>query len=177
MATSVHSLGILGGIGAGLQGMFGGEVTQVTNIISEGRHAAFSRMIVEAQQRGAAGLTGVSNELRHLKGNIEFLSVASALHREDHTGEALAFSSSSNGQELYCLMDSAYVPRKFVFGNVAYSIGVGGGILGGVEEPGAGGDSRVQRRVQCHAPSSPCSASSMTRARPGRTRWSGSRRA
>jgi uncharacterized protein YbjQ (UPF0145 family) len=78
-------------------------------------------------------LTGVTNELRHLKGNIEFLSVASSLHREDHAGETLAFSSSSNGQELYCLLDCGYAPRKFVFGNVAYSIGVGGGILGGLK--------------------------------------------
>jgi uncharacterized protein YbjQ (UPF0145 family) len=133
IGNSVHSLGILGNIGAGLQGIFGGEVTQVTNIISEGRHAAFSRLISEAQQHGAAGLTGVTNELRHLRGNIEFLSVASSLHRDEHAGEQLAFSSSSDGQELYCLLDCGYVPRKFVFGNVAYSIGVGGGLLGGLK--------------------------------------------
>ena len=133
IGNSVHSLGVLGGIGAGLQGIFGGEVTQVTNIISEGRHASFTRMIAEAQQRGAVGLTAVTNELTHLKGNIEFLSVASSLHHDDHTGGQLAFSSSSNGQELYCLMDAGYTPCKFVFGNVAYSIGVGGGILGGLK--------------------------------------------
>jgi len=133
IGNSVHSLGIIGNIGAGLQGIFGGEVTQVTNIIGEGRHAAFNRLISEAQQRGAAGLTGVTNELRHLKGNIEFLSVASSLHRDEHVGEQLAFSSSSDGQELYCLLDCGYVPRKFVFGNVAYSIGLGGGILGGLK--------------------------------------------
>src|SRR5581483_1931984 len=120
IGNSVHSLGIIGGLGAGLQGIFGGEVTQVTNIINEGRHAAFNRLVAEAQQGGAAGLTGVTNELRHLKGNIEFLSVASSLHREDHAGETLAFSSSSNGQELYCLLDCGYTARKFVFGNVGY---------------------------------------------------------
>ncbi|HWD17804.1 MAG TPA: heavy metal-binding domain-containing protein [Verrucomicrobiae bacterium] len=133
IGNSVHSLGILGGIGAGFQGLFGGEVTQVTNIINEGRHAAFQRMIAESAQRGAVGLTGVTNELRHLKGNIEFLSVASALHRVDEAAGPLAFSSSANGQELYSLMDSGYQPRKFVFGNVAYSIGVSGGILGGLK--------------------------------------------
>jgi len=133
IGNSVHSLGIIGNIGAGLQGIFGGEVTQVTNIISEGRHAAFNRLIAEAQQHGAAGLTGVTNELRHFKGNIEFLSVASSLHRDEHAGDQLAFSTASDGQGLYSILDSGYVPRKFVFGNVAYSIGVGGGILGGLK--------------------------------------------
>ena len=133
IGNSVHSLGILGGIGAGIQGIFGGEVTQVTNIINEGRHAAFSRMVAEAQQRAAAGLTGVTSDLRHFRGNIEFLSVGSAIHRDENPVGQLAFSSSSNGQELYSLMDCGYVPRKFVFGNVAYSIGVGGGILGGLK--------------------------------------------
>ena len=133
IGNSVHSLGIIGGIGAGLQGIFGGEVTQLTGIIHEGRQAAFNRLIAEAQQMRAAGLTGVTNELTHLKGNIEFLSVASSLHHDEHAGEQLAFSSSGDGQELYCLMDAGYTPRKFVFGNVAYSIGVGGGILGGLK--------------------------------------------
>ncbi len=33
-------------------------------------------------------------------------------------------------QELYCQLDAGFVPIQFVFGNVAYSIGVGGGIIG-----------------------------------------------
>lgn len=136
IGNSVHSLGVLGGLGATLQGAFGGEVTQVTNIIHEGRQASFERMLTEARQRGGVGITGVTSELRHFKGNIEFLSVASILHTEQEQG--LSFSSSGNGQELYCLMDAGYTPLKFVFGNVAYSIGIGGGILGGLKSLGRG---------------------------------------
>jgi uncharacterized protein YbjQ (UPF0145 family) len=131
IGNSVHSLGVLGGVGAAIQGAFGGEVTQITSIIHEGRQASFDRMIAEARQRGGIGITGVTNELKHFKGNIEFLSVASLLHADNE--QNFAFSSSGNGQELYCLMDAGYTPLKFVFGNVAYSIGIGGGILGGLK--------------------------------------------
>ena len=138
IGNSVHSLGVLGGIGATLQGAFGGEVTQVTSIIHEGRQASFERMMQEAGQRGGVGITGVTSELKHFRGNIEFLSVASCLHGSAGDSESVSFSSSGNGQELYCLIDTGYRPLKFVFGNVAYSIGVGGGILGGLKSLGRG---------------------------------------
>jgi uncharacterized protein YbjQ (UPF0145 family) len=88
IGNSVHSLGVLGGLGAALQGAFGGEVSQITNIIHEGRQASFDRMVAEARQRGGSGITGVTNELKHFKGNIEFLSVASILHAEPENGLA-----------------------------------------------------------------------------------------
>jgi len=138
IGNSVHSLGVLGGLGATLQGAFGGEVTQVTDIISEGRQASFERMLREAERHGGIGITGVTSELTHFKGNIEFLSVASSLHGPTDAPEQLGFSSSGNGQELYCLMDSGYRPLKFVFGNVAYSIGLSGGLLGGLKSLGRG---------------------------------------
>ena len=37
IGNSVYSLGFVGGIGAGLKAAFGGEVTQITQIIHEGR--------------------------------------------------------------------------------------------------------------------------------------------
>jgi uncharacterized protein YbjQ (UPF0145 family) len=43
----------------------------------------------------------------------------------------MRFSTCANGQELFCLLDAGYVPVRFVFGNVAYTIGVGRGILAG----------------------------------------------
>jgi len=138
IGNSVHSMGVLGGIGATIQGAFGGEVSQVTDIINAGRHASFERMMREAADRGGVGITGVTNELTHFKGNIEFLSVASALHGAEDVPERIGFSASGDGQELYCLMDSGYQPLKFVFGNVAYSIGLGGGLLGGLKSLGRG---------------------------------------
>lgn len=133
VGNSVYSMGFLGSLGAAGQSFFGGEVTQVTNIIHEGRQQSYMRMVHEAQQRGGLGITGVSNDLRHFQGNIEFLSVASAVHREDNQPEQLSFSTSADGQELYCQLDAGYNPLKFVFGNVAYSIGMGGGFLGSLK--------------------------------------------
>ena len=133
VGNSVYSLGFVGGIGAGLKLAFGGEVTQITQIIHEGRQQSYARMVEEVQQRGGAGITGVTSELRAFHGNIEFLSVASCVHAADQKTEKLLFSTSGDGQELYCLLDAGYSPRKFVFGNVAYSTGIGGGLLGSLK--------------------------------------------
>jgi uncharacterized protein YbjQ (UPF0145 family) len=43
------------------------------------------------------------------------------------------FTSAGDAQELFCHMDAGYEPVQHVFGNVAYSIGVGGGILGSLK--------------------------------------------
>lgn len=130
VGNSVFSLGFLGGIGSSLRTLAGGEVTQVTSIVHEGRQKALERMVQDAQRRGGVGLTGVTSELVQHAGNIEFLSIGSAVHREGATAESLEFSSSADGQELYCQIDSGFHPLKFAFGNVAYSIGIGGGIMG-----------------------------------------------
>ena len=138
IGNSVYSLGVVGGIGALGKTLAGGEVTQITEIIHEGRHQAYDRMVAEAEARGGVGITGVSNELCHLQGNIEFLSVASCVHREDERPEKIEFSTSANAQELYCQVDAGYHPRKFAFGNIAYSIGVSGGLLGTLKGLGRG---------------------------------------
>lgn len=130
IGNSVFSLGLIGSIGSGLKTLAGGEVDTLTSIIHEGREASFERMTNEAGQRGGSGITGVTSELIMQSGNVEFLSVGSCVHRDDGKPEALQFSSSADGQELYCQMDCGFHPLRFVFGNVAYSIGVGGGIGG-----------------------------------------------
>ncbi|MBV9866184.1 MAG: heavy metal-binding domain-containing protein [Abitibacteriaceae bacterium] len=173
IGNSVYSLGFLGSLGAVGQTLFGGEVTQITNVIHDGRQESYRRMVQEAQQRGGIGITGVTSDLRHFHGNIEFISVASCLHRDagplrfgnqpaeraveqgvsldralpqqwaDQTGanggqETLHFTSSADGQELYCQIDAGYRPVRFVFGNVAYSVGIGGGFMGGLKSLGRG---------------------------------------
>jgi uncharacterized protein YbjQ (UPF0145 family) len=110
--------------------MVGGEVTQVTEIIHAGRQQSYERMVREAEERKGLGITGVSSELRKFHGNVEFLSVASCVHFEETKPEKLGFSTAGDGQELYCQLDAGYTPIKFVFGNIAYSMGVGGGLLG-----------------------------------------------
>jgi uncharacterized protein YbjQ (UPF0145 family) len=138
IGNSVYALGFVGGIGAVFKAAFGGEVTQISQIIHEGRKQSYARMVEEAQQRGGVGITGVTSELRHFHGNIEFLSVASCLHAADETKPKGLFSTSGDGQELYCQLDAHYTPLQFVFGNVAYSTGVGGGLLGSLKTLGRG---------------------------------------
>src|ERR1700722_2135195 len=62
VGNSVHSLGFLGGLGAGLKGIMGGEVEQVTDIIREGRLLSHARIMQEAKDFGAHGVTGVTSE-------------------------------------------------------------------------------------------------------------------
>lgn len=130
IGNSVFSMGFLGSLAAVGRNLMGGEVSQITNIIHEGRIEAFDRMVKEAEQTGGAGITGVTNELRTFHANTEFLSVASTVHRDGVSREHIEFSTSADGQELYCQLDAGFTPLKFVFGNVAYSVGAAGGVLG-----------------------------------------------
>jgi len=130
IGNSVWSMGFLGTIGSGFKTLAGGEVEHVTEVVHEGRKAALERMQAWSDLRGAIGISGVTTELVQHGGNMEFLSVGSAVHRQGVMATNLEFTSSSDGQELYCQLDSGFVPKHFAFGNVAYSIGLGGGIVG-----------------------------------------------
>ncbi|MGH7141119.1 MAG: heavy metal-binding domain-containing protein [Minisyncoccia bacterium] len=125
VGNSVHALGVLRSIGSGARMLMGGEITQITSFISDGRHAAITRLEEEARLNGGAGVTGVTTEVIASGDRLEFLSIGSVLH-----GKGEAFSSSADGQELYCQIDAGYTPKRFVFGNVAYSIGIGRGVTG-----------------------------------------------
>lgn len=131
IGNSVFSMGLLGSLGSAVRTLAGGEVTQVTNVIKDGRSMALERMMKEARQRGGVGITSVTSELVQHSGMIEFLSVGSTVRKEGAEGPAeLEFSTSADGQELYCQLDCGFRPIRFVFGNVAYSVGIGGGIAG-----------------------------------------------
>ena len=133
VGNSVYSIGVIGGVGAGIKNLLGGEITQITSLIHEGRQQAQERMHIEAQRRGGIGITGVSSQLVAHGGNVEFLSIGSCLHTAGGGVEQIAFSTSADGQELYCQLDAGFRPVRFVFGNVAYAIGVAGGLLGGLK--------------------------------------------
>ncbi|RYG27025.1 heavy metal-binding domain-containing protein [bacterium] len=130
IGNSVWSMGFFGTLGSGIKTLTGGEVEQVTQVVHDGRKAALDRMQAWSDLEGAIGITGVSTELVQHGGSMEFLSVGSAVHREDYNAKQLEFTSSADGQELYCQLDSGFTPKHFAFGNVAYSIGLGGGIVG-----------------------------------------------
>jgi uncharacterized protein YbjQ (UPF0145 family) len=128
IGNSVQSLGFMGSIGAGMRNLAGGECQDVTRLVKEGRDAALNRLQAEADQVGATGITGVVSELTSFEGYMDFLSTGSAVHSRDDSHHP--FTSSFDGKELYCMMDAGYQPRKFAFGNIAYSVGVGGSLSG-----------------------------------------------
>jgi len=130
IGNSVYSLGLLRSIGSGLKILAGGEITAVTDLIHTGRIEAYKRMQAEAKSHGGIGITGVSNDLIFQGTNIEFLSIGSTVHTDGASDDRFKFSTAADGQALYCQLDSGFTPKKFVFGNVAYSIGLGGGIVG-----------------------------------------------
>ena len=129
VGNSVRSLGLGGALGAFGKSLAGGEITEFTSLISEGRHAAISRMEHEAHARNASGVTGVVSELRTLAGYTEFLSQGTGVHANH---QRPFFSTAASGIELYCHMDAGYQPIRFVMGNVAYALGIGRGIMGSV---------------------------------------------
>ncbi|MEO7112726.1 MAG: heavy metal-binding domain-containing protein, partial [Polyangiaceae bacterium] len=131
VGNSVRSLGVGGSIGSRFQSLAGGEVGSITAMISEGRHAAIARMEQEAQRHGAAGIVGVTTELKTLASYTEFLAQGTGVH-VGQTSQNPFFSAAVSGTELYCHLDAGYVPHKFVMGNVAYALGIGRGLTGGL---------------------------------------------
>ncbi|MGZ3687008.1 MAG: heavy metal-binding domain-containing protein [Bdellovibrionota bacterium] len=129
IGNSVVAIGFAGGIGAGLSTLGGGEVSEITNLVHEGRMNAFNRMMEEAKRYGGVGLTGVSFDLVSHGGNLEFITTGSTVHQAQDNG-TIRFSTSADAQQLYCQIDSGFEPLHFVFGNVAYSIGLGGNLTG-----------------------------------------------
>jgi len=130
VGNSVRSMGFLGGITSGVRGVIGGEIPEITEIIHEGRQSAYERMVAEVKDGAAHGAVGVTSELRALAGNTEYLFVGSSVRRDDSND---FFTSAGDAQELYCHMDAGYTPLRYVFGNIAYSMGAIGGIIGGLK--------------------------------------------
>jgi len=132
IGNSVFALGFIGGLSSSFKLLAGGEIHEVSEIIREGRELSYMRMVEEARVHGATGVTGVTSQLIFHSSNIEYLSIGSGVHKADGISprQDNLFSTSSNGQELYCQLDCGFQPMQFVFGNVCYSIGVGGGITG-----------------------------------------------
>lgn len=123
-------MGFIGGISSAFGTLAGGEVTQITEVIHEGRKAAIDRLEGWSGIHGALGITGMTSELVVHGTNIEFLSIGSCVHEDGKDYSHLGFTSSADGQELYCQIDAGFTPLAFAFGNVAYSVGLGGGIAG-----------------------------------------------
>lgn len=128
VGNSVYSLGLVRSLTSGLKTLAGGEIESITQLITDGRHAAIKRLEDESHSHGAQGLTGVTSELRAIGSLMEFLAIGSSIKSDTHSGPF--FTTACSGQELYCQIDAGYEPRHFVIGNVAYALGIGRGIMG-----------------------------------------------
>ncbi len=129
VGNSVFSIGVIGSFRSSIRTVVGGEIKQYTEMIAEGRRLSLERFDQELKNNSGSGASGVTSDLIFHPGNVEFLTVGSTIHRADKVEEA-DFTTSADAQELFCQWDAGYKPISFVFGNVAYSIGVGKGILG-----------------------------------------------
>jgi uncharacterized protein YbjQ (UPF0145 family) len=136
VGNSVYSMGILGGIASKFKTAVGGEIKSFTVMVESGRRESFLRLKNEQVQLGAFGIAGVTSELVFHGNNIEFLSVGSALMSQSQTTPG--FTTSADAQELFCLTDAFYEPVSFVFGNVAYSIGMAGHAMGSLRQMAKG---------------------------------------
>lgn len=132
VGNSVFSMGLLGGLRSNIRTFVGGELAAYTNMIAQGRKLSLQRFEQEMSTASGCGASGVTSELIFHPGNVEFLSIGSTLKREEVQDNT--FTSSADGQELFCQWDAGYTPVSFVFGNVAYSIGFGRGLLGGIRQ-------------------------------------------
>ena len=83
IGNSVVSMGVVGGISSIGKTLMGGEVEEITHLISEGRRHALNRLYDEADKRQAHGVTGVSSEIVHQVLGMEFLSIGSCVHSKE----------------------------------------------------------------------------------------------
>jgi len=134
IGNSVYSMGILGGLKTDIRTAFGGELRSYSQMVAEGRQRSFERLRDEQAKCGSAGVTGVSNDLifHNSSNNIEFLSIGSGVKLANNSNAQ--FTTSANGQELFCMVDAGYSPISFVFGNVSYSIGLASHAIGGFKQ-------------------------------------------
>ena len=82
--------------------------SQITSIISEGRHESEARLIAEAQKHGAHGITGVTQRAAPHAGQCRVPLRRIVRASEGAACRKCRFSSSSDGQELYCHLDCGY---------------------------------------------------------------------
>jgi uncharacterized protein YbjQ (UPF0145 family) len=134
IGNSVYSMGMLGGLKTDLKTAFGGELHSYSQMVAEGRQKSFDRLCQEQIQCGSSGVTGVTSDLiyHNDSNNIEFLSIGSGVKLA--TDPSPKFTTAANGQELFCLVDAGYSPISFVFGNVAYSIGLATHTIGSFKQ-------------------------------------------
>ena len=79
----VRSRSVIGNIGAGIQSLFGGDITIYTKLADDARQQAYDRMIEQARAAGANAILGMrydANEI--MEGITEVLAYGTAVRVE-----------------------------------------------------------------------------------------------
>ena len=66
----VRSRSIIGNIGAGLQTLFGGDITLFTNLCERAREDAYQRMCQQASNLGANAIVGLRYDATEVMGGV-----------------------------------------------------------------------------------------------------------
>ncbi len=66
----VRSRSIVGNIGAGLQTLFGGDITLYTELCERAREDAYNRMVASAANLGANAVTGLRYDATEVMGGV-----------------------------------------------------------------------------------------------------------
>lgn len=98
------------------------EIHNLTQTIESGRRAALKKMEEEVKTLWWFWIVWISSDVVFHDSNIEYISIWSIITNNTNS-EKKVFASAS-WQELYCQVDSGYMPINYVFGNVAYSLWV-----------------------------------------------------
>lgn len=84
MATSVYSLGVVGGIGTMFQGMSRGELPELTKLIYEARENCLDILRKEAEKVGATSVIGNRLSIRELSpGLVEVMAIGTAVRKAE----------------------------------------------------------------------------------------------
>jgi uncharacterized protein YbjQ (UPF0145 family) len=76
----VRSRSVIGNIGAGIQAIFGGNITLFTNLCEQAREEAFEMMMKHAEQLGANAVVGVRYDATEImQGITEVLCYGTAV--------------------------------------------------------------------------------------------------
>ena len=66
----VRSRSIIGSLGAGLQTLFGGDITLYTDLCEHARRDAYERMCAHATERGANAIIGLRYDATEVMGGL-----------------------------------------------------------------------------------------------------------
>lgn len=130
LGNIAQSLGFMKNMMSNFKSLEGGANEGFREHLHDARQAAYDRMHAEALQRGGVGLVGTRLDMVRKPKVLEVVLRGTTIQAEDDSayiaeGGSL-FTTACSGNDLFCLLDSGFQPRKFVFGNEAYSRGLKG---------------------------------------------------